>query len=74
MYVFIISKWLFQCYGLRILCLTDNEFQVLPSAIANLINLENLDISKNDFKEIPETIKNCKNLTVIEASVNPIGR
>lgn len=56
------------------MCLTDNELQILPPAITNLINLENLDISKNDIKEIPDSIKSCKKLTVIEASVNPIGR
>lgn len=67
-------KWLFQCYGLRTLCLTDNELQVLPSAIASLINLENLDISKNAFREIPDAIKCCKKLTVLDASVNPIQR
>lgn len=67
-------KWLFQCHGLRTLCLTDNELQKLSPAIGSLVNLESLDISKNGIQDLPDSIKNCKKLTFVEASVNPLSR
>ncbi|CAG05237.1 unnamed protein product [Tetraodon nigroviridis] len=52
----------------------DNDLSVLPAAIANLINLRELDVSKNSIQEFPENIKNCKVLAIVEASVNPISK
>ena len=69
-----LPRWLFQCFGLRTLGLSDNEFQHLSSSIANLINLERLDISKNGIQELPDKLRFCKRLVFLEASMNPIGR
>ncbi|KAG7260146.1 hypothetical protein CRUP_025403 [Coryphaenoides rupestris] len=52
----------------------DNDLTALPPAIANLINLRELDVSKNNIQEFPENIKNCKVLAIVEASVNPISK
>lgn len=42
---------LFNCQVLHRLSMPDNDLSVLPAAIANLINLRELDVSKNS-KEI----------------------
>ncbi|XP_059906308.1 erbin isoform X1 [Gadus macrocephalus] len=69
-----LPKQLFNCQLLQRLSMPDNDVTVLPSAIANLINLRELDVSKNNIQEFPENIKNCKVLTIVEASVNPISK
>ncbi|KAM6975743.1 erbin isoform 3-T3 [Tautogolabrus adspersus] len=69
-----LPKQLFNCQLLHRLSMPDNDVTVLPSAIANLINLRELDVSKNSIQEFPENIKNCKVLAVVEASVNPISK
>ncbi|XP_077593129.1 erbin isoform X2 [Stigmatopora nigra] len=69
-----LPKQLFNCQLLQRLSMPDNDVTVLPSGIANLINLRELDISKNSIQEFPENIKNCKVLTIVEASVNPISK
>lgn len=38
---------LFNCQVLHRLSMPDNDLSVLPAAIANLINLRELDVSKN---------------------------
>lgn len=38
---------LFSLQNLKVLGLSDNELSVLPSAVANLVNLRELDVSKN---------------------------
>lgn len=38
---------LFGLQGLHILGLSDNELTILPSAVSNLVNLREVDISKN---------------------------
>ncbi|MEQ2181289.1 hypothetical protein GOODEAATRI_009898, partial [Goodea atripinnis] len=38
---------LFNCQLLNRLSMPDNDISVLPAAIANLINLRELDVSKN---------------------------
>ncbi|XP_059213596.1 erbin isoform X1 [Centropristis striata] len=69
-----LPKQLFNCQLLHRLSMPDNDLTVLPSAIANLINLRELDVSKNSIQEFPENIKNCKVLAIVEASVNPISK
>lgn len=57
--VFIISfpppssfyKQLFNCQLLNRLSMPDNDLAVLPAAIANLINLRELDVSKNSKQD-----------------------
>lgn len=56
--VFIISfspssfyKQLFNCQLLNRLSMPDNDLTVLPAAIANLINLRELDVSKNSKQD-----------------------
>lgn len=41
---------LFNCQLLHRLSMPDNDLSVLPAAIANLINLRELDVSKNSKK------------------------
>lgn len=41
---------LFNCHLLHRLSMPDNDLTVLPAAIANLINLRELDVSKNSRK------------------------
>jgi len=41
---------LFGLHSLHILGLSDNELTVLPSAVSNLTNLREVDISKNGEK------------------------
>lgn len=67
------SQALFHCEELRLLSLSDNELQSIPSAISSLNKLEELNISKNHILQIPETIKQCKCLIRVEASINPLG-
>uniref|UniRef100_A0A8C9XYY1 Erbin n=1 Tax=Sander lucioperca TaxID=283035 RepID=A0A8C9XYY1_SANLU len=69
-----LPKQLFNCQLLHRLSMPDNDLTVLPTAIANLINLRELDVSKNSIQEFPENIKNCKVLAIVEASVNPISK
>uniref|UniRef100_H3B7H0 Erbb2 interacting protein n=1 Tax=Latimeria chalumnae TaxID=7897 RepID=H3B7H0_LATCH len=69
-----LPKQLFNCQSLHKLSLPDNDLNVLPGSIANLINLRELDVSKNGIQEFPENIKNCKVLSIVEASVNPISK
>ncbi|XP_076019695.1 erbin isoform X4 [Genypterus blacodes] len=69
-----LPKQLFNCQLLHRLSMPDNDLTVLPSAIANLINLRELDVSKNSIQEFPDNIKNCKVLAIVEASVNPISK
>ncbi|XP_064624560.1 erbin-like isoform X2 [Lineus longissimus] len=69
-----LPRELFYCHGIRKLCLSDNEVQSIPPAIASLINLEEIDISKNGIVDLPDNIKGCKHLRFIEASVNPLGK
>lgn len=38
---------MFGLQGLHILGLSDNELTILPSAVSNLVNLREVDISKN---------------------------
>uniref|UniRef100_A0A671WVB0 Erbin n=1 Tax=Sparus aurata TaxID=8175 RepID=A0A671WVB0_SPAAU len=69
-----LPKQLFNCQLLHRLSMPDNDLTVLPSAIANLVNLRELDVSKNSIQEFPENIKYCKVLAIVEASVNPISK
>ncbi|NWW38384.1 LRRC7 protein, partial [Panurus biarmicus] len=57
--------------GARAEPIPDNDLSSLPTSIASLVNLRELDISKNGIQDFPENIKCCKCLTIIEASVNP---
>lgn len=43
---------LFNCQLLHRLSMPDNDLSVLPAAIANLINLRELDVSKNSKEEL----------------------
>ncbi|POI30016.1 hypothetical protein CIB84_006234 [Bambusicola thoracicus] len=65
---------LFNCQALRKLSIPDNDLSSLPTTIASLVNLRELDISKNGIQDFPENIKCCKCLTIIEASVNPVSK
>ncbi|KGL85494.1 Leucine-rich repeat-containing protein 7, partial [Tinamus guttatus] len=65
---------LFNCQALRKLSIPDNDLSSLPTTIASLVNLRELDISKNGIQDFPENIKCCKCLTVVEASVNPVSK
>lgn len=42
-----LCQQLFNCQVLHRLSMPDNDLSVLPAAIANLINLRELDVSKN---------------------------
>lgn len=42
-----LQQQLFNCQLLHRLSMPDNDLTVLPAAIANLINLRELDVSKN---------------------------
>lgn len=44
-------KQLFNCQLLNRLSMPDNDLTVLPAAIANLINLRELDVSKNSKQD-----------------------
>lgn len=46
-FFFSLFKQLFNCQLLNRLSMPDNDLTVLPAAIANLINLRELDVSKN---------------------------
>lgn len=48
-FVFFLQQ-LFNCHLLHRLSMPDNDLTVLPAAIANLINLRELDVSKNSKK------------------------
>ena len=54
--------------------MNDNELEILPAMIGNLVNLESLDVSKNVIAEIPNNIRHCRSLSVIEASVTKIEK
>lgn len=43
---------LFNCHLLHRLSMPDNDLTVLPAAIANLINLRELDVSKNSKRAL----------------------
>ncbi|MGH0136733.1 UNVERIFIED_CONTAM: hypothetical protein FKN15_076830 [Acipenser sinensis] len=68
------QQQLFNCQALRKLSMPDNDLSSLPTTIASLVNLKELDISKNGIQDFPDNIKCCKCLTIIEASVNPIAK
>lgn len=46
-YSLLFHQQLFNCHLLHRLSMPDNDLSVLPAAIANLINLRELDVSKN---------------------------
>ena len=59
---------MFGLHSLHILGLSDNELTVLPSAVSNLTNLREVDISKNGeklFTALPRTFES----NVISVSV-----
>ena len=65
---FFLPQALFGLHSLHILGLSDNELTVLPSAVSNLTNLREVDISKNGeklFTVLPRTFE----LNVITCSV-----
>ena len=53
--LFFLPQALFGLHSLHILGLSDNELTVLPSAVSNLTNLREVDISKNgeQFTALP---------------------
>lgn len=48
-----VHQQLFNCQLLHRLSMPDNDVTVLPAAIANLVNLRELDVSKNSKQNLP---------------------
>ena len=69
-----LPRQLFHCTGLRVLSLSDNDIQTIPSAIASLINLKRINLNKNTIQDIPDNFRICSELLSVDVSVNPIGK
>ncbi|XP_037946399.1 protein lap1 [Teleopsis dalmanni] len=65
---------LFYCKSLRILNVSNNNLETIPTAIGSLRQLQNLDLSRNLICNVPDNIKSCKNLTYLDLSCNNLQR
>ncbi|KAG2463746.1 LRRC7 protein, partial [Polypterus senegalus] len=69
-----LPKQLFNCQALRKLSMPDNDLSNLPTTIASLVNLKELDISKNGLLKKLTTLKVDDNqLTVLPNTIGSLS-